>query len=175
MNPPGEIADQLGRGQAPAAPNRVDSCPKSLLTVFDGGRTTEIHRSTISATSATYTDLLEDCRATADKLLGWWNYVTKLTVSQGASLIFGESEMAEVGTSVKPVNELEARRVVAGLDADMIEEADVTPAEADAVSTALRHYLVGDVVGAREVLQRTYANGTVDAIIAEFDQLKNAA
>jgi hypothetical protein len=76
---------------------------------------------------------------------------------------------------VKPVNEVEARRVVAGLDADMIEEAGVTPAEADAVSVALRHYLVGDLDGAREVLNRTYTHGTVDAILAEFDNIQNAA
>ena len=83
--------------------------------------------------------------------------------------------MTEMSTTVKPVNELEARRVVAGLDVDMIEEADVTPAEADAVSSALRHYLVGDLEGAREVLGQTYGHGTVDAILAEFDQLKTAA
>ena len=32
-----------------------------------------------------------------------------------------------------------------------------------------------DVESARSVLKREYANGTVDAIIAEFDRLENAA
>jgi hypothetical protein len=83
--------------------------------------------------------------------------------------------MSETHMALKPLDEIVARRAVAGLDADMIEQAGVSPAEADAVSAALRQFLVGDVAGARLELERVFRNGTIDEILAEFSKMPDAA
>ena len=75
------------------------------------------------------------------------------------------------GDHVKPVNELEARRAVAGLDVEIIERLHVPPAYADAITLSLRKYLVGDVTGARAILKSTFSNGTPDRVLAEFSRL----
>jgi hypothetical protein len=71
------------------------------------------------------------------------------------------------GIRVKPVNEVEARRAVAGLDADIMEQG-LPSKEAEAITTALRLYLMGDEDAARAVLNNAFVNGTVDEIIAQF-------
>lgn len=75
------------------------------------------------------------------------------------------------GGHVKPVNELEARRAVAGLDVEIIERLHVPPDYADAITLALRKYLVGDEPGARAILEDTFKNGTPDRVLAEFGRL----
>jgi hypothetical protein len=84
--------------------------------------------------------------------------------------------MSDVHMALKPLDEVVARRTVAGLDADMIEQTGVSPHEADAVSTALRQYLIGDMDGARLELAKVFSDSeTVDEILAEFGKLQNAA
>jgi hypothetical protein len=75
---------------------------------------------------------------------------------------------------VKPVNEVEARRVTAGVDADLIDKEYLSPEEADAMSLALRRYLLGDVEGARKELEQAF-DGAADQILAEFGKLDEAA
>jgi len=71
------------------------------------------------------------------------------------------------GHHLKPVNEVEARRAVAGLDADIMEEG-LPSEEAEAITKALRLYLMGNEADARAVLSGTFVNGTVDDIMAQF-------
>jgi hypothetical protein len=84
--------------------------------------------------------------------------------------------MSDVHMALKPLDEVVARRTVAGLDADMIEQTGVSPHEADAVSSALRQYLIGDMPGARAELARAFPDAdTVDEILAEFGKIQDAA
>jgi hypothetical protein len=83
--------------------------------------------------------------------------------------------MSDTGVAVKPLDEIGARRAVAGLDVDMIEQAGVSPAEADAVAAALRQFLIGDIYEARKGLEKVFRNGTVDQILAEFGKIPDAA
>ena len=67
------------------------------------------------------------------------------------------------------VDEIAARRAVAGTDADMVE-AGLTPEQADAMTAALRFYLKGEIAEARQVLEGVFKSCTVDRVLAEFAQ-----
>jgi hypothetical protein len=81
----------------------------------------------------------------------------------------GDVQMPDQETTagVKPVDDITARRAVAGVDIDFIE-AGGPPEAADTVSTALRRFLEGDEAGARAELCSKFRNGTVDEIIDQF-------
>ena len=71
------------------------------------------------------------------------------------------------GAHVRPLDELEARRAVAGLDADIMEEG-LSSEEAEAMTLALRHFLMGHESTARAILSSVFVNGTVDEVLAQF-------
>jgi hypothetical protein len=72
------------------------------------------------------------------------------------------------------VDEITARRALAGADADMLE-AGLTPVQADAMTVALRYYLLNEHEEARRVLDKVFMNGTVDRILQEFSRGATAA
>jgi hypothetical protein len=73
-----------------------------------------------------------------------------------------------------PGEEIVARRAVAGLDVKGIKKFGLTPVEADAMSVALRRYMVGDDNGALAVLTPVF-NGSAKQILAEFRRVAEAA
>ena len=82
--------------------------------------------------------------------------------------------MTTAALFLKQLDDITARRAAAGADAD-VREAGGSPEEAEAVAAALRHYLLGDMAGARRELGKVFRNGMVDRILAEFDRGAAAA
>ena len=102
-----------------------------------------------------------------------------LTFPKGKPRKMGDGVMADVqtdsgNTPVKPVDDITARRAVAGTDVEFIE-AGGPPEAADAVAIALRRFLEGDEDTARAVLGSKFKNGTVDEILDGFRRELDAA
>jgi hypothetical protein len=88
-------------------------------------------------------------------------------------------EDPDVGESLsredtKRDEELAARRAVAGVDLEIIR-AGGSAEEADAVSIALRRFLLGDEDGARRALAEAFPNGMAKKIMAKFNASARAA
>ncbi len=79
------------------------------------------------------------------------------------------SEVTNQRETMKPLDEITARRAAAGTDADILA-AGGTPEQADAVRVALRLWFLSDVKGARTELAKAFQNGMVDRILTEFEK-----
>ena len=74
-----------------------------------------------------------------------------------------------VGLAGRTIEEIAARRAVAGVAEEIILDGG-SPEQADAVSAALRHHLLGDRDKARRALTSAFLNETADQILAQFDE-----
>ncbi len=66
-----------------------------------------------------------------------------------------------------PINEISARRAVAGADADIMA-AGGTPEQAEAVRVALKLWFLKDFQGARVELSKAFQNGMVERVMKAF-------
>ncbi len=85
-----------------------------------------------------------------------------------------EMNTASERSDLSEIDEIVARRAVAGVDADILA-AGGTADQADAVHTALRFYLLGDVAEARIALSKVFAEGMVESLLSEFKEGAAAA
>lgn len=83
--------------------------------------------------------------------------------------------MIEIETKpLSDVDEIAARRAVAGVDADILD-AGGTPDQAEAVRTALRLHLLGDEVAAHAELAKVFPHAMADQLLLEFKKGSAAA